>query len=495
MMGHQPQSQEKLFYTRFNLSQRIPKNHILRKTTNMVDFDFIYKEVKYKYGYNGNISVPPPVILKLMLLLILYNVRSERELMSTLPFRLDWLWFLNYDLDDEIPNHSVLSKARTRWGVRTFQCFFERIVIQCVQAGLVDGSKLFMDSSNIQADASNNSVVNTHDIKRYLKKSYQLLEDRLEKENNQSDDDHIDPPKTGSANSKYLSTTDPDASVQRQGGGRSKLKYKVHRGVDGKHEIITATSVTTGSVNEAHLLKPLLLEHEKTTGLKAQTCVADSKYGIIENYLACHDLGLKGHFASFEKAHRGSGRQKDIFPKDNFVYNSDTDSFICPEGEELKRRRFSKQRQHWEYTAPLTVCRNCRSFSRCTRSKTGRSLKRHERQEDLDKMQLQAESKESVKDIRTRQYLMERSFARSTRYGFKRARWRRLWRVKIQEYLTAAIQNVMILVQHVKEPEATQAVANRKPEKSKRTKQFILQFIALFTNKSISKNLLHVPAG
>ena len=114
MMGHQPQSQEKLFYTRFNLNQRIPKNHILRKISNMVEFDFVYKEVKDKYGYNGNISVPPPVILKLMFLLIFYNVRSERELMSTLPFRLDWLWFLGYDIDDEIPNHSVLSKARTR---------------------------------------------------------------------------------------------------------------------------------------------------------------------------------------------------------------------------------------------------------------------------------------------------------------------------------------------------------------------------------------------
>jgi len=44
MMGRQPQSQEKLFYTGFNLSQRIPKNHILRKITNMVEFDFVYKE-------------------------------------------------------------------------------------------------------------------------------------------------------------------------------------------------------------------------------------------------------------------------------------------------------------------------------------------------------------------------------------------------------------------------------------------------------------------
>ena len=46
---------------------------------------------------------------------------------------------------------------------------------------------------------------------------------------------------------------------------------------------------------------------------------------------------------------------------------------------------------------------------------------------------------------------MERSFARATRYGFKRARWRRLWRVQIQEYLTAAVQNLMTLLRHLKE--------------------------------------------
>jgi len=60
---------------------------------------------------------------------------------------------------------------------------------------------------------------------------------------------------------------------------------------------------------------------------------------------------------------------------------------------------------------------------------------------------------------------------------------------------SAAIQNVMVLIQHVKEPDATQAVANRKPEKCRRTGRFMLQFLALFTTKSISKNLIHVPAG
>lgn len=89
MMGYQLDFQPKLFYHSMNLDERIPANSILRKIRGQIDFDFIYHEVKDRYGEKGNVSVPPPVILKMMLLLILYNVRSEREFMNTLPMRLD----------------------------------------------------------------------------------------------------------------------------------------------------------------------------------------------------------------------------------------------------------------------------------------------------------------------------------------------------------------------------------------------------------------------
>jgi transposase len=177
MMCYQPDAQPKLFYHSFNLDERIPANSVLRKIRGLIDFEFIYREVKDCYSGRGNVSVPPPVILKMMLLLILYNVRSERELMNTLAMRLDWLWFLDYDLDSEIPNHSVLSKARNRWGVEAFQRW---IVRQCEEAGLADGSKLFMDSSLVDADASNNSVVNVNKetLKIHLVRGFNELESR-----------------------------------------------------------------------------------------------------------------------------------------------------------------------------------------------------------------------------------------------------------------------------------------------------------------------------
>src|SRR5208337_596934 len=182
MMGHHPPPNDPLFSYNVQLETRVRKDHPLRKIKELIDFEFIYREVEKTYGTNGNVSVPPPVILKLMLLLICYNVRSERELMETLPERLDWLWFLGFTIESSIPDHSVLSKARRRWGEEVFKQFFERIVVQCVQAGLIDGAKIFMDSSLIDADASNNSVVDTRSLKKHLNKRYRELEKRLDAE-------------------------------------------------------------------------------------------------------------------------------------------------------------------------------------------------------------------------------------------------------------------------------------------------------------------------
>ncbi len=234
MMGKHKSMQPNLFYINFNLNQRVRKKHPLRKIKKLIDFDFIYKEVKDKYGINGNTSVPPPVILKLILLLMLYNVESERELMETLPERLDWLLFLGYDIDDKTPDHSVLSKARRRWGLEAFRIFFERIVWQCVEAGLVDGSKIFCDSSLIEADASNNSVVNRKGIKEHIRQVYPVLEDRLDEKVTESETDDKDKG-TGNVNRKHVSKTDPDATVVRQGKGKSRLRYKTHRAVDSSY--------------------------------------------------------------------------------------------------------------------------------------------------------------------------------------------------------------------------------------------------------------------
>jgi transposase len=451
MMGYQPSFQPKFFYHQINLEQRVPRNHILRRIQEQIDFDFIYAEVKDSYGDNGNVSIPPPVILKMMLLLVLYNVRSERELMDTIPLRLDWLWFLGYDLDTDAPDHSVLSKARARWGMEAFRNFFERMVWQCVEAGLVDGSKLFIDSSLVDADASNNSVVDTQSLKIHLRENYKKLEARLEKSSESSDSSRAYVKK----NNRYISTTDPDAAIVNR--GKPILSYQIHRAVDERREIITATETTAGDVNEAHLMVPLLESHHSNTGRMAETVVADSKYGTIDNFLACHDLGVEAHVPDLRESSVKRTEKLKIFSEEQFQYDPQSDTYRCPAGNVLKPKSLHIHRQSRDYAAPKKVCAACPIREQCTKNKSGRTIKRHLRQGELDGMRKASRSTRAKRDIKTRQHLMERSFARGTRYGFDRARWRGLWRVQIQEYLIAAVQNLQVLLKYGDQPKKSLA--------------------------------------
>jgi len=371
MMKVQQLHQSSLFYAGLNIEQRVRQNHPLRKINSIIDFDFIYDEVRDFYGYNGKESIPPPVILKLMLLFFIHEVRSERELMDTIPERIDWLWFLGYDFDSEIPNHSVLSKARKKWGADVFESFFQRVVLQCVETGLVDGSKIFVDSSLVDANASNNSVLDTKSLKHQLHKNYKKLEARLT-ENNESADTSKSYERK---NNRYISSTDPDAAIVNR--GKPKLSYQVHRAVDGKNEIITATDAAAGDINEAHLMLPLLDQHQSTTGKEVETVVADSKYGTIDNYLACHDRGIQAHIPDLGKANRKRIAKQNIFHDDQFQYDPQSDTYRCPADKLLKPKTLHKQRDSRDYAAPKKVCAACELQEQCTKNKSGRTIKRH----------------------------------------------------------------------------------------------------------------------
>jgi len=467
MMGRDKPPQRSLFYTGINLDKRVRSDHVLRKVSRLVDFDFVYGEVKESYGYNGNVSVAPPMILKLMLLLVLYNARSERELMATLSERLDWLWFLGLDLDSEIPDHSVLSKARKRWGVELFQSFFERIVWQCVEAGLVDGKKLFCDSSLVQADASCNSIVDSQGLRRYLNPAYRELEARLsEREASpKQDDPGDDPPRRNVVNQRFVSTTDPEASVVRKGKGKAKLHYQTHRGIDGAYGVITATVVGPGDENEAHRLRDLIEAHQDHTRHNVEVVVADSKYGTTANFFDCHDHGIIAHMPVLKQTQDQQERRRKIFPESRFIYNPHSDTYSCPAGQTLSKRKHWVERKAFEYVTARGVCQQCSLRAQCTQSESGgRTLKRHERQELLDRLRAQARSAPARRDIRIRQHFMEGSFAQATRFGLKRARWRGQWRVQIQDYLIAVVQNIELLIAHARpKPRVALALVNMTP--------------------------------
>src|SRR5438045_654789 len=213
MMG-QRKSEPQLFNYAVKLEKRVRANHPLRRVKAAINVSFVREEVAHCYGKNGNESVAPEVILKMMFLLFFDDIASERELMEVIGERLDYLWFLDYGLDEKVPDHSVLSKARARWGKEMFESLFVRTVAQCVEAGLVDGKKLHVDASLIEADAAKESVIKAAPpLIAALKQAYRATESKLEETST--------PMSYEAVNDRMMRQSDPAADCVRRGVGQS----------------------------------------------------------------------------------------------------------------------------------------------------------------------------------------------------------------------------------------------------------------------------------
>jgi transposase len=463
MMGEQ-KNEPQLFNYAVNLEKRVRANHPLRAVKAAIDFGFVREEVAHCYGKRGNESVPPEVIMKMMFLLFFDDIKSERELMEVIGERLDYLWFLDYGLEEKVPDHSVLSKARTRWGKEVFESLFVRTVAQCVEAGLVGGNKLHVDASLIDANAAKESVIKgAPQLIAALKRAYRATESKLEETST--------PGNYQAVNDRMMSQSDPDAALVRKGGSDSRPRYQNHRVIDEQKGVITATETTPGSIAENKKLMELLAQHEQNTRCQVQTVVADHKYGTNENYVACQARGITTHMGdALGKARQG--REQSILGDEAFRYDAQRDVYLCPAGQRLKPRRMHPVRHTIEYKAPARVCGVCALRAQCTRSHHGRTVQRHEKQGALDIARAQAHSRAAWRDRQRRRHLMERSFADATNnHHFKRARWRRLWRQQIQDYLIAAIQNVRILLAH-QNPKRSAAAALTLPASLTRLRPF-----------------------
>lgn len=457
MVGEED-SQVPIWSYRVNLDKRVRDDHPLRRINGSLDLSFVRKAVAHTYGRRGNKSVPPEVIIRMMLLLFLDDIKSERELMRIIPERLDYLWFLGYGLDDQIPDHSVLSKARKRWGKEVFVSLFSRVVQQCVEAGLVEGGKIHVDASLVDADANLGSVKPLSE--ELIKAIEQTAKEQVQKLD-EHDEDQDPPSQEGGSggsvigqysktNRQFRSKTDPDATLVRHGGLKSRLRYKTHRAVDDAHEIITAVETTTGAVDEASQLLALIEAHEDTTDQAVRTVIADARYGSVSNLISCQRAGIRAHVKLLGDSIRGKGRSEGIYSDEHFSYDAQTNTYRCPADQLMRPRRLHPRRLTWEYVTAKGTCLVCKLRALCTRSRTGRTIHRHRDQALLEKARNVANSKAAKADLKRRQHLMERSFADATnRHGLKRSRWRGLCKQAIQDLLIATVQNLRKLIRYL----------------------------------------------
>lgn len=423
---------QKMFY-QFSLEQNVPENHLLRRLDAILNLDFIYQKTEGLYGYNGNVSVDP-VVVKILLLGFLNNITSIREVMRQIEDRMSFRWFLGYDIDEKIPDHSAISKNLARFDPALFEELFDRILDKCIRCGLVGGSLVHIDSSVIKADASEDSFKpkppedGFHPdiapkeywagIKAEAKKAGKNVNDYLE------------------------STTDPDAGIYSYDGNNRQLAYKDHRAVDDKHGVILSTQATGAEVtDEAHfksVLDEVLWEH----GIVPEKVAADRIYGDVEVYKELINQGIAPCINRKSAAHK-----KGIYSKEQFTYLPEEDCYLCPEGHKLTPQ--GRTNDYNSYRASIKACRDCPKRKHCAAGKEPRTVRRHPDEGYVEQALSHKDEPWFKQALTRRMTVVEGSFADAKENrAHRKARWRGLVKMQIQCHPVSSVQNLRKLLQY-----------------------------------------------
>ena len=425
MIGNQERWQEDLFVAG-PLSSLIPEDHILKQVDKILDLSWLRSEVADTYNEAmGRPSIDPEAALRLMLAGYFQNIIHDRKLMREAQVNLAIRWFAGFRGHEKLPDHSALTKIRRRWGPDKFRKIFQKTVRMCIDAGLVNGETVHIDSTLIRADVSRESLTT-----EYADNCFR--ENHLEGENK----DCIS--RTGKK--KKRSITDPDATMTTSSrNSRMEPSFKQHTAVDDQSGVIVDVKTTTGETSEGKELLEQIDRVEETTGKKVETVTADMAYAHTANYNRLEQRGTEAVIP----VQPSSAKSKSI-PIHRFKYDARNQIVRCPRGKIL--RRSCRNEKGWIYHASRKDCGNCPLRLRCMSSTAKVRLILIT---DGKKSLLRARRRWQKRDECIREKYKRHKWRvegvhgeAKTQHGLRRAVRRGLANVSIQVYLTAMVMNL-----------------------------------------------------
>jgi transposase len=453
-----------------SLEDLVPADHFYRHLEHSLDLTFVRDLVQPYYATGGRPSIDPVVFFKLQLVMFFEGMRSERQLLRVAADRLSLRWYLGYDLTEPLPDHSSLTRIRDRYGVVIFRRFFDAIVEQCQQAGLVWGQELYVDATKVEANAALDSVLPRFAVDAHLAQlfpeevptleeetpipayplSTHLPAERLEKLAQANATRHDWLVAVGHQNRAVTSEgyqrradveasrTDPDASIMPQKQG-FHLGYHTHYVVDGgKARIILAALVTPSEVMENQPMRDLVWRIRFRWQLHPHFVCGDTTYGTIENIVALEAEGIQAYMPLPD-----FGRRTPFYGKQRFTYDVDQDQYRCPHGALLPRRKVKSTERVIVYQADAETCNGCPLKANCTASDRGRQVHRSFDEAYLDRVRSYHSTEPYKKAMRKRKIWVEPLFGEAKAWhGLARFRLRLLEQVNIEALVIATGQNL-----------------------------------------------------
>lgn len=424
------------------IEELIPKEHFLRKLDAAVDFSFIYDIVRPLYSNLGRPSIDPVILIKMLLIGYLYGIDSERRLEDEIRYNIAYRWFLGLDMDDPTPDHSTISQNRRRrfHGNEVFRQIFEAIVYKCMEAGLVSGENIVMDSTHIKANADNHNSERVQ-VSENIDKYWLKLMDDYPHEKHNSDHEF-------QTTVKIKNPYDPDAGYMNRAWKPKGFHYLAHQCSDADTGIIVDVAVTSGDTHDSKCCVERF-EYLRRQRFPVKRAAMDKGYDTMPVHHGLSSLGITGYIS---RCDRGNGRHtKDgLFSIDEFVFDPVTDSYTCPAGSALTfRGLFYKTGIPLRaYCSRTAECKNCAVHGLCYKGKNEyRRISRHIHQQDREAGIARGKSAQYQRLMRRRQIICEGNFALQKRcHNLRFTRKRGQENVLEQCLLSATALNLKRLV-------------------------------------------------
>jgi transposase len=446
--------QEKLFVT-FQLSDYVPENNFYRKLKDLLDLSFLYKSTAEYYGLEGQKSIDPVVFMKLMLVGYLENITSDRKIVATSRLRLDILYFIGYDIDEELPWHSTLSRTRQLYGEHIFTDLFKVVLKQCIDRGMISGRRQAIDGFFVKANASLDSLVEKEimeDADLYSKELKSNEEEKpatIKKLAPESKAPYSDlKPKKNPSNDTHYSPSDPDARMSVKPGKATALNYLGQVSVDTSSHMITHIQAFTADKRDSECLSAMLLRTKSNlleNELQLQEIIADKGYSSANALKALEANGVTGYIPN---------RGQFNYERKGFVYHSEGDYYQCGQGIRVTYRGTYLVTGYWmkEYSAGGKKCSNCPIKSECiaykAKSKTV-LIKETIDKPYYDRMHVRMETRKAKRLMKLRQSTVEPVIGTLVNYlGIKKVNSKGLNQANKCLTLAAVAYNLKKMLKH-----------------------------------------------
>lgn len=423
------------------IDELVPSDHLLRKIDKTIDLSFIHDLVKDLYcSNNGRPALDPTLLFKLLFLGYLYGVRSERQLIRDVQVNVAYRWFLGLNLTDKIPDASTLSQNRRRRfnESEVYQQIFDEIVLQAMRKKLVSGKTLYTDSTHLKANANKSKWIKA----RAAGSSRDYLDalDKAVEEDRLAHGKKPLSPRSNKPETREIkqSTTDPDSGYMVRDGKPKGFFYLDHRTVDSRCNIITDVHLTAGNVHDSVPYLGRLDRQAQRFGFAIQSVGLDAGYFTAGICKGLEDRQIYGVIGYRRPTHR-----KGYFYKREYHYDSEQDSYTCPEGAVLVYKTTDRN-GYRHYRSDPARCLSCPKRERCTvNMKAEKTLTRHVWEGSKERLGQHRLSPGGQLIYQRRKETVERSFADAKElHGYRYARFRGLERMKGQCLLAATAQNI-----------------------------------------------------